>query len=49
MLGNPILSVLCDDLEGWDGGGWERGSRGRGYMCIYLELIHVLQKKPTQQ
>ena len=25
-------SVLCDDLAGWDGGGWEGGSRGRGYM-----------------
>ena len=26
--------VLCDDLEGWDGG-WAGGSRGRGYMYMY--------------
>jgi len=25
-----LSSVLCDDLEGWDGG--EGGSRGRRYM-----------------
>ena len=48
-LRNPILLVLWDDLEGWDGGGWERGSGGRRRMRIYLELIHLLQKKPTQQ
>ena len=24
--------VLCDILEGCDVGGWEGGSRGRGYM-----------------
>ena len=24
--------VLCDDLEGWEGGGQDGGSRGRGYM-----------------
>ena len=28
-----LSSVLCDDLDGWDGGvGWEGGSRGRAYM-----------------
>ena len=31
--------MLCDDLEGWDGG-WEGGSRGRGdvYISIYNHL-----------
>ena len=28
-------SMLCDDLEGWDGGGWEGGSRGEGYMYTH--------------
>ena len=30
-----LSSVLRDDLEGWDLGGWEGGSRRRGYMYIY--------------
>ena len=25
--------MLCDNLEGWDGKGWEGDSRGRG--CVY--------------
>ena len=29
--------VLCDDLEGWDGG-WEGGSRGRGYGDICIRI-----------
>ena len=29
-------SVLCDDLDGWDGGGWEGGSRESGYIYIHL-------------
>ena len=28
-----LNSVLCDDLEGWDGGG---GSRGRGYIYAWV-------------
>jgi len=40
--------VLCDDLEGWDGGwGWERGSRGKR-IYVYLWRIHVVWQKPTQ-
>lgn len=27
--------VFCGDLEGWDGGGQERGPRGRRYMYTY--------------
>ena len=27
--------VLCDDLEGWEAGGWEGGSRGRD-ICIHI-------------
>ena len=32
-----ISSVLCDHLEGWDGG-WEGDSRGRGFgdICIHI-------------
>ena len=31
-----LSSVLCDDLDGWDGGGgWEGGPRGRGYVYAY--------------
>ena len=34
-LAQGAHSVLCDGLEGWDGeGGWEGGSRERGYMYI---------------
>lgn len=47
-LRNPILLVLWDDLEGWMEG-WERGSGGGDVMPVYLELIHLLQKKPTQR
>ena len=39
--------MLRDDLEGWDGGWWEGGSTGRGYMYTYY-LIHVVQQKLTQ-
>ena len=28
-----LNSVLCDDLEGWDGGGVGGRPGGRGYMC----------------
>ena len=27
-----VSLVLCDDLDGWDRGRWEEGSRGRGYL-----------------
>ena len=30
-----LSSVLGDDLEGWDVGGWEGGSRRRGHIYIY--------------
>ena len=30
-----LSSVLCDDLDGWDGEEWEGGPRGRGYMYTY--------------
>ena len=26
-----LSSVLCDDLEGWGGGWWDGGPRGRAY------------------
>ena len=29
-----VNSVLCGDLDGWDGG-WEGDPRGRGYMYTY--------------
>ena len=38
--------MLCNDLEGWDGGGWREAQEG---ICVYLWLIHVvLWQKPTQ-
>ena len=38
---------LCDDLDGWAGCG--RGPRRRGYLYMYMELIHfVVQQKLTQ-
>ena len=41
-------SVLCDNLEGWDG--WEVGRRlKREGTYIYLWLIHAdIWQKPTQ-
>ena len=30
--------MLCDDLEGCGRGGWEGGSRGRGYIFIYIHM-----------
>jgi len=49
MEHRELSSVLCEDLEGWDGarGVSEGGSRGRRY--VYLELIHIVtQQRPTQ-
>ena len=38
--------MLCNDLEGWDGGGWREAQEG---ICVYLWLIHVvLCQKPTR-
>ena len=34
--------MLCDELEGWDGGrGWEGNSRGRGYIYIYMYIPYI--------
>ena len=39
--------MLCDDLEGWDGG--MGGRVKREWIYVYLWLIHtVVQQKPTQ-
>jgi len=39
--------VLCDDLEGWDGGLGGRFERKGIY--VYIQLIHsVVQQKLTQ-
>ena len=40
--------MLCDDLDGWDGGGgWVGGPKGEIYVYIYL--IHsVIQQKLTR-
>ena len=37
-------SVLCDDLYGWDGGGWEGGPRGRGYMYTYNRFTSLYRR-----
>ena len=40
--------VLCDDLEGWDGGGVEGRLKRKG-IYVYLQLIHfILQQKLIQ-
>ena len=31
--------MLCDDLDGWDGNGWE-GARVGGDMCIHMTDSH---------
>ena len=33
-----LISVLCDDLEGWDGG--RRGALKGGDMCIHMTDSH---------
>ena len=47
---SPISSMLCDDLEGWDGeGGREAQEGGDMGMYVHIELIHfVVQQKLTQ-
>ena len=41
-------SVLCDNIEGWDGEGGKKGFQGEK-TYIYLGLIHVdVQQKPSQ-
>ena len=35
-----VSLVLCDDLDGWDRGRWEEGSRGRGY--LYTDRLFSL-------
>ena len=39
--------MLCDDVERWNGGGWEGHSRGKGYMYTYSYLL-IAQQKLTQ-
>ena len=40
--------MLCDDLEGWDGG-LDGGRLKREEISVYLQLIHIVaQQKPTQ-
>ena len=35
-IAQKLGSMLCDDLDGWDGG-WEGGLRGRDiYVIIYI-------------
>ena len=42
--------MLCDDLEGWGGGGeWEEDSKERG-IYVFTQLIHdVVQQKIAQR
>ena len=37
-----LSSVLCDDLEGWQGGGREAQEGGT---CAYLRLIHAVGRQ----
>lgn len=36
LLGKGLGSVLCGDLNGWDGGRVGGNLRGRGYGCMWL-------------
>ena len=49
LLDNRELSLgLCDDLEGWDGGKWEGGSRKRVYAHTCARThTHTLEQKLT--
>ena len=39
--------VLCDDLEGWDGG--RREARGKRWVYVHIQWVHfIVQQKPTQ-
>ena len=40
--------MLCDDLEGWDGGGAGRQAQDRGGICILQPIHLVVQQKLTQ-
>ena len=41
--------MLCGDLDGWDGVGWEGGPKGRKYTHTHTQLIHfIVQQKLTQ-
>ena len=47
-LARGLSSVLCDDLNGWDGGGMRERSKREG-ANVYIWLIHfIVQQKPTQ-
>ena len=42
-----LSSLLCDDLDGWDGGGGGRSKREG--IQVYIQLIHfIVQQKLTQ-
>ena len=40
-LHGELSSVLCDDLEGWDGGGVGGRNRREG-KYVYMQLIHFI-------
>ena len=39
--------MLCDSLEGWNGGGGREAQMG-GDICIFMADSCFLQRKPTQ-
>ena len=44
-----LTLMLCDDLEGWDGGAIVGGRSQRKGMSVYAQLIHFIsQQKLTQ-
>ena len=40
--------MLCDDPEEYDGGGGGREAQEGGDIYAYLQVIHVVWKKPIQ-
>ena len=33
--------MVCDDLEGWNGGVWEGVTKGRGYIYMYILIVDL--------
>ena len=38
MSHGGLSLLLCDDRDGWDGGGCEGGSGGMGNICVYVVM-----------
>jgi len=41
--------VLCDELEGWDGGRAVRGRLEREWMYVHLQMTHATVQQKLMQ